>query len=71
MSRFGKLYTESRCWWECGYKSYSEWPCEGSLKSIESRRLRELRPLSVECIWWYAKWEDVFFIHQAGWYRRS
>jgi hypothetical protein len=28
------LYTESRYWWECGYKNDSEWTCEGSPKSM-------------------------------------
>jgi len=26
-------YTESRRWWECGCRDFSEWTCEGSPKS--------------------------------------
>lgn len=45
-SRNGDLYLESRWLVKGGCNDHSEWTCEGSLKSNESRRLRGTYPLS-------------------------
>ena len=57
-------------WWECGYKDYSEWTCEGSPKSQESRRLREpVRYQKGAYDGMHNEWP--YSIRQIGWYRRS
>jgi len=49
-SRNKELHSESRWLVEMRLHDYSEWTCEGSPKSTESRRLRGFCPLSGECI---------------------
>jgi hypothetical protein len=63
------MYLESRCLVKSGYKDDSEWTCEGSLKSAESRRLRDPARYQwgvYDCI--HNEWA---IYRQFGWYRRS
>ena len=68
-SRNHDMYLESRCLVKSGYKDDSEWTCEGSLKSMESRRLRDPARYQwgvYDCI--HNEWA---IYRQFGWYRRS
>ncbi|MBB6447726.1 hypothetical protein HNR53_004435 [Bacillus benzoevorans] len=63
------MYLESRRLVKGGCKDDSEWTCEGSLKSEESRRLRDPARYQwgvYDCI--HKEW-TIF--RQFGWYRRS